>query len=66
MPHKCDDCFWRTDWEDETGPYPICERLWYENFETTKAECEKPGECEHKLLDKEAERIAERLNEIPN
>lgn len=66
MPHKCDDCFWRTDLEDETGPYPICERLWYENFETTKAECEKPGECEYKLLDKEVERIAELLNEIPN
>lgn len=49
MAHKCDDCFWRTDWEDESGPYPICERLWYKPFEETKAECAKPGPCDHHL-----------------
>ena len=68
MPHKCDNCFYRTDWEGGAGQaqYSICEREWGRSFEECKAECEKPGECEFKLDMKLAEEIADRLNEIPN
>lgn len=66
MPHKCDGCFWRTDWEDESGSYPICERLWWQNFEEAKAECAKPGPCDHHLADRKAKEIIGMLNDIPN
>lgn len=44
MPHKCDECFYLTDWEGSVQ-YPICERERWKSFEECKVECEKPGEC---------------------
>lgn len=58
MAHKCDNCFYRTDWGGKSPTYSICERVWYESFEIAKAECEKPGECEFKVSEDEEE-IAE-------
>lgn len=51
MTHRCDGCFWRTDFTEGTGivQYPICEREWWKGFEECKAECEKPGECKFKI-----------------
>lgn len=64
--HKCSGCFWKTGWEDDTGRFPICERLWYGSFEEAKAECEKPGSCTYYMTHEDAERIADALNDIPN
>lgn len=47
MRHKCDGCYWKTDWEDETGAYHICERLCCGSFENAKSESVKPGDCAH-------------------
>lgn len=68
MTHKCEGCFYRTDWDSGTGivQYPICEREWWKSFEECKAECAKPGECEFKMTNEEAEKIADRLIEIAN
>lgn len=57
MAHKCDNCFYRTDWTSGTGivQYPICEREWWRSFEECKVECGKPGECEFKVTKEEAE-----------
>lgn len=63
MAHKCDGCFYRTEWGGGTGEtqYPICEREWWKSFEECKAECEKPGECEFKMTNKRAEETADEL-----
>lgn len=67
MFHKCDGCFYRTDWTSGTGivQYPICEREWWKSLKECKAECEKPGECEFKLLGGEARRMVEEFCKIP-
>lgn len=62
MPHKCDGCFWKTDWAE----VHFCERLWYESFQKAKDECEKPEPCEYYMAKEEAERIAEKFAEFPN
>lgn len=68
MLHKCDNCFYRTDWTSGTGivQYPICEREWWKSLKECKAECEKPGECEFKMTKVRVEEIANWLSEIPN
>lgn len=64
MAHKCDECFWKTDWNG--GEYPICERLWYEGFDEAKDECATPGQCQYYMTDEEADEIVDKLNDIPN
>lgn len=55
MPHKCDGCFWKTGWEDSDGNrFPVCERKWWKDFESCKAECEKPGPCENYISHEDA------------
>ena len=77
MPHKCDGCFWKTDWEDVNGSYPICERLYVYSFEEAKEECTKSKQCDcyitqekaNKIIDKfceEANKIVDKLYELPN
>lgn len=66
MSHKCDGCFYKTGWWDGTNRFPVCEREWWESFEHCKAECEKPGPCEHYLSHEEANKIIDKLSEIPN
>lgn len=62
MSHKCDGCFWKTDW----GYVIFCERMALMSFWDAKDECEKPGPCEYYITKEEAERIVEKFNEIPN
>lgn len=64
--HKCNGCFWKTGWEDDTGRFPICERIWFESFEKCKAECDKPGPCPHYITDEEVSKIAVKVNDNPN
>lgn len=56
--HKCFGCFYKTDWEDETHEFPICEREWW-SYEEAKAECEKPGPCERRITREEALKMLE-------
>lgn len=54
--HKCDGCFYKTNWEDETHEFPICERIYWGSFERCKEECEKPGSCPNYITHEEAMR----------
>lgn len=65
MVHKCHDCFYKTDWEDDTGHYPICERMHIMSFEDAKTECAKPAPCHHFLSHKEANIIIDKFNSLP-
>ena len=64
MRHKCDGCFYKTDWAGTVESFPICERLWYESFDEAKDECAKPGPCDFYISDEEALKIIDRFNEI--
>lgn len=55
MKYRCHRCFFKTDWEDDTGKFPICERMHIMSIEEAKAECLKPGVCPHHTTRKEAE-----------
>jgi hypothetical protein len=55
MKYRCHRCFFKTDWEDNTGKFPICERMHIMSLEEAKAECAKPGVCPHYTTRKEAE-----------
>lgn len=66
MGHKCDGCFWKTDWNNGVEQYPICEQMWYSTFEIARGRCEIPGTCEDYLSDDLANKIVDRFNEIPN
>lgn len=63
--HKCFDCFYKTDWKDETHEFPICERGWL-SYQEAKYECEKPGPCPHKVTHEELLTIIDKFNDIPN
>lgn len=54
MKYRCHGCFYKTDWEDDTGKFPICERMCIMSFEEAKAECVKPGVCPHRITHEEA------------
>lgn len=56
MKYRCHGCFYKTDWEDDTGKFPICERMYIMSFEEAKSECKKDGPCPHHMTLKEAER----------
>lgn len=56
LKYRCHGCFFKTDWEDDTGKFPICERMHIMSFEEAKAECVKPSVCPHHTTSKEAER----------
>lgn len=62
--HKCDGCFYKTDWEVVTHKFPICEREWWGSFEHCKAECAKPGPCPYYITHEEINRIADVMNDI--
>ena len=62
MSHKCDGCYNKND----KGDYPICELMWYSTLEIAKGRCELPGPCPEYLSIELAEKIADKLNEIPN
>lgn len=65
MKHKCDNCFYRTE-RDDNEPYLICGQLWYKNLSEARARCEKSGKCDDYLTVEKAEEIINRFNEIPN
>lgn len=56
MKYRCHNCFFKTDWEDDTGKFLICERMHIMSIEEAKAECLKPSVCPHKITRQEAER----------
>ena len=66
MSHKCDGCFYKTDWEDERGPYPICERLYIFSFQEAKDECAKPVACKYYITKEEVDRAVEKWAALPN
>lgn len=63
MKYRCHGCFFKTDWEDDTGKFPICERMYIMSFEDAKTECIKPGVCPHRMTHKEAERYLDGIME---
>lgn len=63
MKYKCLGCFYMTNWEDDAGQFPICERKYNISFEEAKAECKKPGPCPHYMTLKEAIRYLDGIAE---
>lgn len=61
MPHRCDGCLYRAEWEDDV----LCELMWYSVLEVAKGRCDFPGPCEDYMPIDYVLKFADALNEVP-
>lgn len=66
MLHKCEGCIYKTDWDDESGIYPICERLYIFSFKEATDECAKPGPCEYRVSQEDLDKLIEKWRAAVN
>lgn len=64
MEHKCENCYWNTNWGKEPGQFFICELA--TTFGEAKNKCDTSTPCENYITPEEVERIVETWNSLPN